>query len=80
MSEAAAARDALPRTLSPRGRDLQGQPDMAQKFLAELSRRTAVMGAAWQSVGFVHGVLNTGAGHRWPRDAPAFHCCILRGR
>lgn len=38
-----------------------GHPDVAERFLAELSRRTAVMAAAWQSVGFVHGVLNTGA-------------------
>lgn len=40
-------------------RELEGEPEAPALFLQELSRRTARMAAAWQSVGFVHGVLNT---------------------
>ena len=34
-------------------------PDVYVAWLAEISRRTAEMVAHWQTVGFVHGVLNT---------------------
>jgi uncharacterized protein YdiU (UPF0061 family) len=34
-------------------------PEVYVRWFAEVSRRTAVMVAHWQSVGFVHGVLNT---------------------
>lgn len=60
-------------------REFVGEKDVAQKFLAELSRRTAVMGAAWQSVGFVHGVLNTGACGRARAAAQVLSACSLRG-
>lgn len=34
-------------------------PDLAARFLDEVSRRTAVMITHWMRVGFVHGVMNT---------------------
>ena len=33
--------------------------DKYAKFFAEVVRRTALLAAQWQAVGFVHGVLNT---------------------
>ena len=38
---------------------LQGQPQPALALLDEVVRRTAELMAAWQSVGFCHGVMNT---------------------
>jgi uncharacterized protein YdiU (UPF0061 family) len=34
-------------------------PEVYVRWFAEVSRRTAIMVAHWQTVGFVHGVLNT---------------------
>ena len=39
--------------------ELSAAPDKYQKFLAEVVARTARLVAAWQSVGFAHGVMNT---------------------
>jgi uncharacterized protein YdiU (UPF0061 family) len=33
--------------------------DMVETWFTDVCRRTARLVAAWQSVGFVHGVLNT---------------------
>ena len=38
---------------------LTGRADPYPAFLAEVARRTAELIAAWQAVGFAHGVLNT---------------------
>lgn len=38
---------------------LSGQPDRYLRFLREVIRKTAHMLAAWQAVGFSHGVMNT---------------------
>jgi len=39
--------------------DLEGRDDKYEAWLQEVVGRTARLTAAWQSVGFVHGVLNT---------------------
>ena len=39
--------------------EFDGQPDRHARFLREVVRRTARMIALWQSVGFMHGVMNT---------------------
>jgi uncharacterized protein YdiU (UPF0061 family) len=39
--------------------ELAGQPDRHERFIGEVVRRTAMMVALWQSVGFMHGVMNT---------------------
>lgn len=36
-----------------------GKDDKYVKLLQEVSRRTGKLVALWQSIGFVHGVLNT---------------------
>ena len=36
-----------------------GKPGQYKEFYRELTHRTAFLVAMWQSVGFVHGVLNT---------------------
>ncbi|ERN40853.1 hypothetical protein KR51_00025610 [Rubidibacter lacunae KORDI 51-2] len=38
---------------------LQGEPDCAARFYAELVERTAELAAQWMAAGFCHGVLNT---------------------
>jgi uncharacterized protein YdiU (UPF0061 family) len=39
--------------------DLRSSPNPYQAFLSEVTRRTAHLIAQWQSVGFMHGVMNT---------------------
>lgn len=39
--------------------ELQGQPQPYHALLTEVTRRTAVLIAQWQAVGFMHGVMNT---------------------
>lgn len=39
--------------------ELEGRPDRYPRLLREASERTARLVAAWQAVGFTHGVLNT---------------------
>ena len=39
--------------------ELRAAPNPYQQLLAEVTRRTARMVAGWQSVGFMHGVMNT---------------------
>jgi uncharacterized protein YdiU (UPF0061 family) len=39
--------------------EFAGAPDRAARLLAEVAARTARLMAAWQAVGFVHGVMNT---------------------
>lgn len=39
--------------------DLRDAPNPCQAMLAEVTRRTAELMAQWQSVGFMHGVMNT---------------------
>ena len=49
-----------------------GDPAPRAAFFREVCERTAATVAAWQAVGFVHGVLNTGAAdaHAWGADSP----------
>jgi uncharacterized protein YdiU (UPF0061 family) len=51
---------------------LAGTPGAPAAFLKEVCERTARLVAGWQSVGFVHGVLNTDKCAR-ARAAPV-HC------
>jgi uncharacterized protein YdiU (UPF0061 family) len=39
--------------------DLVGDPDRVAKFLTRVVERQAQLIARWQSIGFVHGVMNT---------------------
>ncbi|HEY8606563.1 MAG TPA: YdiU family protein [Noviherbaspirillum sp.] len=39
--------------------ELAGAPNRYQDLLREVARRTAVLMAQWQAVGFMHGVMNT---------------------
>ncbi|HEX7381780.1 MAG TPA: YdiU family protein [Nevskiaceae bacterium] len=39
--------------------ELEGAPDRYRAWLVDVVRRTARLMAAWQSVGFIHGVMNT---------------------
>lgn len=64
-----------------------GEGDKYALFLREVVERTAKLVAAWQAVGFTHGVLNTdnmsilgGAHHIWVLYLPSSPGCTVTHR